>query len=327
MSRVKSAENKKKPPRVAAGPEAPGFARSMGENLGRIARAVLPLILILSGGASVSWLLWRPLHANAQLTDSEGGASVRGRLNDRTLQLAVLQKPRPQWIKKEDYDETAKLTLVAQNHSVFEPSLSRTVAQRLAASPWVERVRSVRLRYPAQIDIDIDWRKPEARIDNSFMVVDRFGYVLNVLADSREVSDVPKIAGVTPGHTEIGKQVTDPDIQDALKLLTCVRETLNSSTGRLKVAQLQRDPSRTWRVITDRGPAINWGFFTDDPPIDEPRTNEKLAKLKTRLSESGDPSQLEYISVYTFQAPVKPRDASAAAPSTSRAMAATVRHP
>ena len=286
----------------------------MGENLGRIGRSIFPLTLILGVGVGVSWLLWRPLHATGLNPESDSSASARGRLTDRSLQLAILQKPRPQWIKKEDYDETARLATVAQNHSVFEPSLSRTLALHLATSPWIERVRSVRLRYPAQIEIDVDWRKPEARIDGSYMVVDRFGYVLNLLADSREVSDVPKISGVTPTHTEIGKQVNDPDIQDAIKLLGCVRETLNTSTGRLKVVNVQREASRTWRVITDRGPAINWGFFTDDPPMDEPLTREKMAKLKSRLSEAGDPSRLEYVSLYTNQAPVKMRDPSAAAP-------------
>ena len=56
----------------------------------------------------------------------------------------------------------------------------------------------------------------------------------------------------------------------------------------------------------DRGLVIMWGAFTDDPPIDEPRTHEKAELLQKRLCE-WNPALLEYVKVYIAQAPVKLR--------------------
>ena len=332
MSRAKSAENKKPPPRsprVAAGPEGPGFARSMGESLGRIGRCLLPLLVILSFGTGISWLLWRPLHAGGLSSAGEGsnvgsgGASSRGRLTERSLAQAIPQRSRPAWISKDDFDAAVRLMSVAQDRSVFEPNLSRILAQQLASSPWVECVRSVRLRYPAQADIDVEWRRPEARIDGLVpLVIDRRGVVLNMMTDNALISDVPKISGLAVHAESAGKQLADPEIHEALKLLACVRDALSTSAGHLKVALLQRSASRGWRIVTDHGPAINWGFFGEGRAQDEPDTDEKQEKLTQRLREFGDPGRLEYISVYTRQAPVKLRELTPIPP-PARAFART----
>jgi hypothetical protein len=100
-------------------------------------------------------------------------------------------------------------------------------------------------------------------------------------------------------------------VDEALGLLAVVKDALNSSPGQLKVASLQREAAGTWRVVTDRGPCVYWGFFTDDPPMDEPRTAEKASLLRRRLCEMKDPALYEYIKVYHAQAPVKPRGPAA----------------
>ena len=68
--------NKKKAPRVAAGPEAPPFARSMGENLGRMARSILPLTLILGTLFGISFLLWLPLQLPPLVLSAIGRSTV-----------------------------------------------------------------------------------------------------------------------------------------------------------------------------------------------------------------------------------------------------------
>jgi hypothetical protein len=301
MSRGKSAE--KKNARVAAGPEGPGFARSLGENTGRILRPLFPLVAIMAVLAAGSYLLWRPIHAEGT---SASGQAPRGRLSARTLKLAVLSKPRPAWISREDFEQTAQLGLIAENHTIFEANLSRRLAAADESSPWVERVSAVRLRYPAQLELELEWRKPVARVDRT-MVLDRNGVVLNLSWDSPNVADTPAIMGVTCGRTEIGKQVPEKELIEGLALLSVVKHALQLSPGNLKVATLWREPAGTWRVVTDRGPYVQWGMFTDDPPMDEPRTKEKADLLRRRLCEARDPSLLEYIRVYHAQAPVKPR--------------------
>ena len=317
MSRGKSVDVKKKPARVAAGPHAQGFARSMGENTGRVIRTGLPLFLVLSIGFGISFLLWRIVPgqndagASAGTEDPGDRASERSRLSAKVILQAVARKPRPAWISKEDFDQTASMGLFARERSIFEANLSRELAKRYETSPWVERVVSVRLFYPAQMEVEIEWRKPVARVDKG-EVLDRHGMVLNLMADSAAVRDIPLISGVLSTHTEAGKRVADKELLEAIGLLAVVRDTLNVSPGGLKVATIQREPSGMWRVITDRGPSIYWGAFTDDPPMDEPHTQEKATLLRRRLCESKDPRLLEYIKVYHPSAPVKPRETSLA---------------
>ena len=302
MSKSKAAP--KKPARVAVGPEAAGFARSMGENTGRIIRPMIPLLAFVLSFCALSYVLWRPVYSDTSTT------GARGRLQSRTIRFSILSKPRPAWMSREDHDQVADLGLFAVNRSVFDANLSREMAQKFEASPWVERVETVRLRFPAQMDVELEWRKPAARVNGSTMVLDRAGFVMSLMSDSPVVRDVPRISGVSAQTTEAGKQVSEKELLQALQLLTKVREALASSPGSLKVADIQRDTAGMWRVLTDRGPMIYWGAFTDEPPMGEPATQEKVDLLRRRLCESRDPSSIEYIKVYMPNAPFKPRGAA-----------------
>ncbi|HYG74160.1 MAG TPA: hypothetical protein VEK08_04065 [Planctomycetota bacterium] len=310
MSRAKSSgDNKKKPARVAAGPEAPGFARTLGENLGRFLRPLIPICLFFIAGAGFSVLLWRSFGAVSASGQSDT-QPARDRLSEKVIRQAFVNKQRPVWISREDYEQVVTLGNFASGRSIFEPKLSHKIAEKLSESPWVERVQSVRLRYPSHMDIEIEWRKPAARVDR-LMVLDPSGHVLNLMPDSPAVRDTPLISGVICGRTETGKPVREKELIEALGLLKEVKDVLATSPGQLKIATIMRQPSGQWLVITDRGPAVYWGSFTDDPPMDEPRTMEKKDLLRRRLCEIKDPSLLEYIKVYHAQAPVKPRAAAA----------------
>ena len=95
-----------------------------------------------------------------------------------------------------------------------------------------------------------------------------------------------------------------------LDLLAVVRDALAKAPGNLRVLEVElRDGM--WRITTDHGPLIMWGAYTDDPPIDEPKTHEKAELLRRRLCE-WNPALLEYIKVYIGQAPVKLKSLSGA---------------
>jgi hypothetical protein len=302
MSRLKGSEKKKKAERVALGPYAPAFARSLGETTGRLLRPLLPLTVLAGTYVVVSFMLWRPV--NGEPSRSAAGQS---RLTAAAIRDAVTRRPCPGWMTRQDFEQVAGIGLLAGGHSVFEPGLSRMLACAYESSPWVERVQALRLRFPAQMDLEIEWRKPVARVERGSLVLDHHGVVLNLMADGAAARDLPLLAGVPCGRTEVGKQVPEKDLQDGLELLGTVNAALRSSPGNLKIASVVREPAGTWRVLTDRGPTIYWGAFTDDPPVDEPRTHEKAELLRRRLCESKEPALLEYVKVYHAQAPVKPR--------------------
>ena len=313
MSRAKGAESKKKT-RVAAGPQAAGFARSLRESVGGLLWRALPLILIVTFLGGTSALLWWPVHAQEQSARNE-------RLTAAAIRSALLRQTRPPWISKEDFEQTANLGLCAQDQSIFSPNLSHRLAQAYEASPWVERVNKIGVRYPAQLEVDLLWRRPVACVERTTMVLDRHGVVLNLMADNPLLRGLPRLSGVACVRTDAGQRVPEKDMLDALALLGIVRDALSLSPGNLHAILVQREGAGTWRICTDTGPVIYWGAFGPEPVMDEPRTTEKVTLLQRRLRESGDPTLLEYVKVYVAQAPVKLRTAGAVAENAAPAPA------
>lgn len=304
MLRGKSGENRKKPERIAAGPEAPGFARSMGEKIGRLSQIFLPLTLITTATLGISYLLWWPIHAKEPMLSGlkSSNSAERGRLSRQAIYNAVLQKPHPAWIARKELEQLAGLGLFAENHSIFEANLSRELAQKYETSPWLERVHAVRLRYPAQIELEFDWRKPAARIANTTMVVDRSGTVLNLMSDCPSVQsmNLPLIAGVISSPTEPGRRVQEKELAEGIELLAAVQDPLTP----FKVSTLQREPAGIWVITTNNALVIRWGYFGDDRG--DPSTKEKVLAIRSRLGEKNS-AMIAEIKVYAPSFPVTMR--------------------
>jgi hypothetical protein len=294
---------KKKVVRVAEGPRAPGFARTLGETLGMCVRPLFPLTMLVVIYAGVSYLLWRPLNGAAD--DSEFAA--RARLTSKTLNDAIRSQKHGAWIAEQDLRQLAATgVFTGKNQSVFEPGLARKLAAAYERDGWVERVRAVRLRYPAQLEVELDFRRPCARLDNG-AVLDRQGVALNLSAGSPYAANLPVLAGVAQRVPIAGRACAEHAVNDALDLLAVVRDSLAQCPGNLRIVRVEQSDGR-WTVSTQNGPKILWGAFTDDPPLGEPRTGEKAQLLRRRIAESGNPSMLEFVKVYVAQAPVKPRE-------------------
>ena len=297
-------DQKKKPPAVAAGPRAPGIARTIGETLGLCVRPLVPLTVLVILYAGISYLLWRPLIGESH--DSEFGAHAL--LDSKTLSDAVHTPRNVGWIPPQDVRQiSAAGTATAANHSVFEPGLARKLADAYSREGWVERVRAVRLRYPAQVEVELDFRSPCARLDNG-AVLDRQGVALNLSATNPYSAALPVLAGATKCVPIPGRACNERAVTDGLDLLAVVYDVLRQSPGALRITRVEQSDGRG-TVFTQNGPKILWGAFTDDPPLGEPRTGEKAQLLRRRLCESGNPSILEFVKVYVAQAPVKPREA------------------
>lgn len=304
MARGNSSDNKKKAARIADGPRALAFARSFGEKIAMLLRPLVPLTILFVVYVGISYLLWVPL-----TTESGTVTSAQAHLSQSEIVNAVKGKQHPLWISKNDYELIANAALPVvskESISVFEPNLSRRIAEAYQRNPWVERVREVRLRYPARMEVDLEFRKPFVRIDNG-EVLDRQGYALNISADNLLLRKLPLVTGVAQKTVAVGKHSVEKPVLDALDLIAVVRDAMNNSN--LRVASVDQKEGM-WRIQTLRGPVVLWGAFSDDPPVDEPKTAEKVALLRRRLSECKNPEELEYIKVYIAQAPVKPRIAA-----------------
>jgi hypothetical protein len=223
------------------------------------------------------------------------------RLTEKEIRDAVLLRlHRPEWIYKEDFEQIANLGLFAVGRCVFESGLSHELAAKYETNSWVKNVESVHLRYPARVDLELEWRKPAAIVPQAGMVLDQDGYSLNLMCAAAK--NLPRLANVPCQHTPPGQQVAEKDLLSALELLRTAQDALLLGPGNaknLKPVEVLREASGQWRINTENGPVIEWGVFSDDPPLDEPRTHEKSESLRRCLCDCKDSAALEYIKLYT----------------------------
>lgn len=76
----------------------------------------------------------------------------------------------PEWIENDLVSESLKM-LPDKNRKEEYNALDRTLVDTLVLAfsnhPWVERVKSVVISYPARVDVVLDFKKPIARVDVS----------------------------------------------------------------------------------------------------------------------------------------------------------------
>src|SRR5437868_1501350 len=146
MARANEADEKKKGARVAEGPRSGGWGRAIIDTAGLFFRPLVPLTIVIVVYAGISFLLWRPLNGESGVYES----SAQALLSEKSLLNAVAANRRPAWISMQDFRQLAfEGAAAGKNQSVFRAGLSRGLAAVYERNSWVERVREVRLRYPA----------------------------------------------------------------------------------------------------------------------------------------------------------------------------------
>lgn len=275
------------------------WARVWGERAGRALRPVLPLAFLLAIYGLAATALWLPLRKdpNSVLT------------RERLLTPILNAKPRPAWISETEWRQLAHAALVGEGHSIFEPGLAGELAKAYEASPWIERVGAVRLHYPASVSVErVAPRIPFARVDadGGYLVVDRNGYVLPMLAgdlaapgarpySSAAWLDLPSLVGVRCQRRNGGERIGEVEALEGLALLETAGSILSRGPGGLRTVRILREPSGTWRVFTSGGPVIDWGYWSDDQRVEgEPASAIKRETL-TRVLHAWDPTRLASI--------------------------------
>jgi hypothetical protein len=295
MARAKAANGGKKDQASGGGQ----WARAWGEKTGRALRPMLPLLFLGAVYALAATAMWIPLKKdeNTVLT------------RERLLTPILNAKPRPVWISESEWRQLAHLALVGEGHSIFEPGLAEELAKAYQTSPLIERVGAVRLHYPATVSIErVAPRIPFARVDadGGYLVVDRSGYVLPMMAGDlaapgpRPYSgaawlDLPSVIGVRCQHRNGGERITEAEMYEGLLLLETVGGQLSRAPGALKAVRAQRDPAGTWRLFTSGGPVIEWGYWNDEQRVEgEPASAVKRDTLN-RVLRAWDPARLRSI--------------------------------
>lgn len=202
---------------------------------------------------------------------------------------AQLRAQAPPWCA----DDLRQVAFPRECYSIFDPSLTRDVAQAYLASPWVKAVRRVQKRFPNQLDIELELREPAAfvRLPDASWAIDSEGVRLP-LADERwdhERRPLPLIFGVKSPAPEPGRRWADPGTSAALAVLQALaaEPTLLSEIHFVDVSNLEGviDPQRSEVLLfTRRRLRVAWGRPPNTTRFGEPSVPCKLARLRRYLS-------------------------------------------
>jgi hypothetical protein len=197
-------------------------------------------------------------------------------------------------------DDLAKVAFPRESYSIFDPALTREVAEAYRASSWVAAVRRVEKRLPNELVVELDLREPAAfvRLSRGHYAIDAQAIYLPL--DYRrwdhQSAPLPAIYGVESKPPQPGHAWNDPHVEAAAAVIRALAgdESVLDKIAIVDVTNLTgkinpRDSkinlfTRRWghRVV------VRWGRSPDDAKSMEPSAAEKLAMLRRRLARPLD---------------------------------------
>ena len=241
--------------------------------------------------------------------------------NDYQIDVeSIVLTPKPLWIppslEERAIENNTKLG-ERPRLSLLDPGLADDLMSAFRSEPWIRDIRFVKLRYPATVVIDADYREPVAFVETSSTVengissrttyqVDADGILLPtdfiaaaVSTDPSAIHDYLWIVGL--GSTPVGvygKPWGDPVLDEAALLA----DFLRSDFKQLEVAKIiasagtehsetsleNRSKQRVWRLETAGGKKIIWGSFPMSRVIharNSPRSEYEAVKAEAFRKE------------------------------------------
>jgi hypothetical protein len=183
-----------------------------------------------------------------------------------------------------------------EQDTIHDPSLCRTVGERLAASPWIASVKRVQAVADGRLRVEAAFRTPVAMVSFAGMayLVDRDGVRLPLQAPADQVDrrDWLVIAGVRAGVPQVGQPWPGDDLAAGLKLVTFL---LNEQVaGRMSFRPLlrgvdvsnvglrrDRSAGELQLVLSNPRAQVHWGL----PPMEEYGTERPAASKIQVLNE------------------------------------------
>ena len=180
------------------------------------------------------------------------------------------------------------------SYSIFDPALTRDVAEAYAACPWVAAVARVEKCFPNTMRVELELRRPAAfvRLPAACHAIDAHAVHLPLAYRqwSHQQRPLPLIFGVQSDPPGPGTRWADRRVTAAASVLTALaadpmvlRQIQVIDVGNLEG---DIDPLRSEVLLfTRRRVRINWGRPPDTRKFGEPPAVEKLARLRRFLAQ------------------------------------------
>jgi hypothetical protein len=202
--------------------------------------------------------------------------------------------PQPEWIHANVKAEVVRAGSLTRL-DLREPKLVEQIAEAFALHAWVAKVVRVEKRYPAEVTVEVEYRRPVAAVEitlggqRELLFIDAESILLPS-ADfaQNQAQDYLRIGGVSGGPAGVyGAPWGDERVAEAAQIAAAIGE-------RFKAARLYRilpaeasGGHMTYELRTAGETRVVWGAAPGRESANEPSAEHKIAALLALISDKG----------------------------------------
>lgn len=201
------------------------------------------------------------------------------------------------WIRRDVKLEALRDAGLDQSASILNADVNERLAKALRLHPWIADVRKVTKRYPARVEIEVEYRRPAAMVvlgSEVWWPVDAGGVVLPKDDFSPyEARRYPHITNVSGGpYGPTGAPWGDVRVHGAAEIAAALAGDWQK-LGLARVAPLvvgtgfNGAEEYEFALYTQRGTRVYWGHGPANSSPGEPTTAEKAARLRDYVAGRG----------------------------------------
>ena len=199
----------------------------------------------------------------------------------------------PTWVRADVRAEVVQAAGLDANRSVIDSKLTAEIAAAFTQHPWVDEVVSVAKRYPAEIDVELTYRRPVAvvKLEGTTKLelhpVDITGVRLPASAYSaNELRSFPRISGIAE-LPPLGQPAEDPAVSAAAQLAALLEDDWQAMQFALIVPPSRNAASTggVFSLVTRAGSTVIWGSVDSEPLAASPLSKARVAFLRSYLAQ------------------------------------------
>ena len=255
------------------------YARPLQSSMGQVILAI-GFLLLAGLAASYSWGRFQ-----SQILSGDDYVVAAQDIHIPTL---------PPWIRT-DLKAEAITSGSLERMTVQQKDLQRRVAAAFEMHPWVSAVRRVTTRYPAQVVVDLVYRRPIAmvEVEQGLYPVDPEGTLLPTAGfTAEEAANFPRIVVAKSAPTGTpGAAWGDARVHGAAR----IAQHLEKAWTRLHLTSIIAHPDHTgiaapstvYEIKTADQTSIIWGHGPGEEQAGEPRAERKVQRLLMFANQKG----------------------------------------
>ncbi|MGL6225696.1 MAG: cell division protein FtsQ/DivIB [Thermoguttaceae bacterium] len=213
----------------------------------------------------------------------------------RADRITLVPSP-PDWVPSTFILQVLRSSSLDMGETVLDRKLPEKIAAAFSASPWINRVKQVKIHYPAQIDIELEYRAPCCLVavpnESGYYPVDSKGILLPTeyfISKPEKMGDYLIVSGIGSFPIgSIGDHWGDNVVEDAAQIAALLGEDAKkwgiSGLHALPRTLSQSNARIRFELTSQSGKRIRWGEVEQAgesglPNLVEEAKKERLSQL------------------------------------------------